>query len=123
MSIKRVFNTAFRGYKTSGCGGSVQFNLEPIFGNDYKVVKLFVQEGKEIKQFDTICEISCNNKTETITSPYHGLITKVFRKEGDEGCAGSSLLEINPYDPNDVEPNLEIYSGAYDPQYQKKELH
>lgn len=119
MSLKRVFSIATRGYK-SAAPGVVHFNLEPDQGNDYKLLKLFVQEGKEVKQFDKVCEIHCNDSVETIISPYHGLITKVYCKEGDEGCAGSSLMEINLYDPIDVEPNIEVYSGYYDPQYQKE---
>jgi hypothetical protein len=107
-------------YQCSAQPGTVQFNLEPERGNDCKVFKLFVQEGKEVKQFDKICEIqSSDNSVEVITSPYHGLVTKLYRKEGEDACAGSSLMEICPYDPCDVEPNLEIYNGAYNPLYQK----
>mgnify|MGYP005998366613 CR=1 FL=1 len=82
------------------------------------VSKWFVQEGKEIKQFDKVCEIHSKDSVETITSPYHGMVTKIYRKEGEQTDVGSSLMEINLYDPNDVEPNLEIYNGAYNPAYQ-----
>ena len=59
-----------------------------------EILKWHVEEGKEIQQFDMICEVQSDKATAEITSPYDGLVTKLYYQVGDMAKVGSPLIDI-----------------------------
>lgn len=74
----------------------IQFKLADIGEgiSECELTKWFVQEGKEIQQFDNICLVTSDKATAEITSPYDGTVTKLYYQTGDIAKVGSPLVDI-----------------------------
>nr|XP_039273236.1 lipoamide acyltransferase component of branched-chain alpha-keto acid dehydrogenase complex, mitochondrial-like [Styela clava] len=74
----------------------VSFNLSDI-GEGIKEVELtewFVQEGDEVAQFDSICEVKSDKASVTITSRFDGVIKKLHHEVDDIVLVGQALVDI-----------------------------
>ena len=69
-----------------------------------EILKWHVNEGQEIQQFDMICEVQSDKATAEITSPYDGLITKLYYTVGDMARVGKPLIDIKVEGAEDSTP-------------------
>lgn len=74
----------------------IHFNLADVGEGiaECEILKWHVEEGQEIQQFDMICEVQSDKATAEITSPYDGLVTKLFYSVGEMAKVGQPLIDI-----------------------------
>jgi len=89
------------------------FNLADVGEgiSECEVLKWYVEVGKEIQQFDMICEVQSDKATAEITSPYEGTITRIYHEVGDMAKVGSPLVDIKVFG-EDAETTEEAISAV-----------
>lgn len=87
----------------------IHFNLADVGEGiaECEILKWYVEEGKEIQQFDMICEVQSDKATAEITSPYDGRVTKIYYDIGEMAKVGKPLIDIKV---DDVENEEDIVS-------------
>lgn len=68
-----------------------------------EIVKWFIQEGKEVKEDDVLCEVQNDKAVVEIPSPVEGMVSKIHVKEGTVAIVGDSLVTIEAEGYDDVE--------------------
>src|SRR5699024_12245445 len=73
-----------------------------------EIVKWFIEEGKEVKEDDTLCEVQ-NDKAEVeIPSPVEGTVEKNHVEEGTVDVVGDPLVTFDAEaDESDDDSNYE----------------
>ncbi|GJD12200.1 Lipoamide acyltransferase component of branched-chain alpha-keto acid dehydrogenase complex, mitochondrial [Galdieria sulphuraria] len=61
---------------------------------EVEILRWFVKDGQQVKQFDKICEVQSDKATVEITSRYDGVVRDVQYKEGDIAKVGKPLCFI-----------------------------
>jgi len=92
-----------------------QFNLADVGEgiSECEVLKWYVEVGKEIQQFDMICEVQSDKATAEITSPYEGTVTRIYYEVGDMAKVGSPLVDIKVFG-EDAEVTEEAIAAVED---------
>src|SRR5699024_2002240 len=76
---------------------SYVFKLQDI-GEDIhegEFVKWFIEEGKEVKEDDTLCEVQKDKAVVEITSPVEGTVEKIHVEEGTVAVVGDPLVTFD----------------------------
>ncbi|GJQ13265.1 hypothetical protein GpartN1_g5056.t1 [Galdieria partita] len=61
---------------------------------EVEILRWFVKDGQQVKQFDKICEVQSDKATVEITSRYDGVVRDLQYKEGDIAKVGKPLCFI-----------------------------
>lgn len=62
---------------------------------EVEVLRWFVEEGAEVKEFDKICLVQSDKATVDISSPIEGKVTKLHHKIGDMARVGQPLIDVD----------------------------
>ena len=89
-SNKRQFHNAVVLWKLS------QFLLaDPGEGiKEVTIKKWFVKPGDKVEHFDDLCEAETDKATLTITSPYDGVIKKIYHENDSIAIVGNPLADF-----------------------------
>ncbi|WLV25633.1 dihydrolipoamide acetyltransferase family protein [Aciduricibacillus chroicocephali] len=70
-----------------------------------EIVKWFIEEGKEVKEDDVLCEVQNDKAVVEIPSPVDGTVKTIHVKEGQVAVVGDSLVSIDAegYEDEEVE--------------------
>src|SRR5690625_4197603 len=60
-----------------------------------EIVKWFIEEGKEIKEDDILCEVQNDKAVVEITSPVEGTVEKIHVEEGTVAVVGDPLVTFD----------------------------
>lgn len=60
-----------------------------------EIVKWFIEEGKEVKEDDTLCEVQNDKAVVEIPSPVEGTVEKIHVEEGAVAVVGDPLVTID----------------------------
>ncbi len=86
---------------------SYEFKLPDIGEgiHEGEIVKWFVEEGQEIEEFDTLCEVQNDKAVVEIPSPVEGTVTKIHVAEGEVAIVGDTLITFDAegYESSDAE--------------------
>src|SRR5690625_218935 len=76
---------------------SYEFKLPDIGEgiHEGEIVKWFVEEGQEIEEFDTLCEVQNDKAVVEIPSPVEGTVTKIHVAEGEVAIVGDTLVTFD----------------------------
>lgn len=77
--------------------GILQFKL-PDLGegmDQCEIRKWYVKEGDSVKKRDKVCLAESDKSTLEITSPYTGIVKKLYHKENEVVKVGTSLMDIS----------------------------
>ncbi|MBU5468431.1 2-oxo acid dehydrogenase subunit E2 [Virgibacillus sp. MSJ-26] len=74
-----------------------------------EIVKWFIEEGKEIKEDDVLCEVQNDKAVVEIPSPVEGTVEKIHVEEGSVAVVGDPLVTFDAegYESHDDEPEDE----------------
>jgi len=84
-ALTRAYSSAVKEFNLADVGEGI---------SECEVLKWYVEVGKEIQQFDMICEVQSDKATAEITSPYEGTITRIYYEVGDMAKVGTPLVDI-----------------------------
>src|SRR5690625_4901931 len=91
---------------------SYEFKLPDIGEgiHEGEIVKWFVEEGQEIEEFDTLCEVQNDKAVVEIPSPVEGTVTKSHVAEGEVALVGDTLmsLDVEGYEAPESEEKEEV---------------
>lgn len=70
-----------------------------------EIVKWFIEEGKEVKEDDVLCEVQNDKAVVEIPSPVDGMVQKIHVAEGKVAVVGDALVSIDAegYEDEEVE--------------------
>src|ERR1700759_1968060 len=60
-----------------------------------QLIQWFVQPGARVEQFDKICEVQSDKASVEITSPFDGVIKKLYYDPDDMAITGKPLVDID----------------------------
>ena len=60
-----------------------------------QLIQWFVQPGARVEQFDKICEVQSDKASVEITSPFDGVIKKLYYDPDDMAITGKPLMDID----------------------------
>lgn len=104
---------------------SYEFKLPDIGEgiHEGEIVKWFVEEGQEIEEFDTLCEVQNDKAVVEIPSPVEGTVTKIHVAEGEVAIVGDTLitLEVEGYEAPASEEKEEEQTTQEDTKEAKTE--
>lgn len=60
-----------------------------------QVIQWFVQPGARVEQFDKLCEVQSDKASVEITSPFDGVIKKLYYEPDDMAITGKPLVDID----------------------------
>ncbi|KAI5206131.1 CoA-dependent acyltransferase [Aureobasidium subglaciale] len=60
-----------------------------------QIIQWFVQPGARVEQFDKLCEVQSDKTASDITSPFDGVIKKLYYEADDMALVGKPLLDID----------------------------
>nr|POE47364.1 lipoamide acyltransferase component [Quercus suber] len=60
-----------------------------------QLIQWFVQPGARVEQFDKLCEVQSDKASVEITSPFDGVITKLYHEPDDMAITGRPLVDID----------------------------
>nr|POE74767.1 lipoamide acyltransferase component [Quercus suber] len=60
-----------------------------------QLIQWFVQPGARVEQFDKLCEVQSDKASVEITSPFDGVITKLYHEPDDMAITGKPLVDID----------------------------
>lgn len=60
-----------------------------------QLIQWFVQPGARVEQFDKLCEVQSDKASVEITSPFDGVITKLYHEPDDMAVTGKPLVDID----------------------------
>ncbi|HLQ98585.1 MAG TPA: dihydrolipoamide acetyltransferase family protein [Candidatus Dormibacteraeota bacterium] len=90
---------------------SYEFKLPDIGEgiHEGEIVKWFVEEGQEVEEFDTLCEVQNDKAVVEIPSPVEGTVTKIHVSEGEVAVVGDTLItfEAEGYESPEAEESKE----------------
>src|SRR5690625_1663300 len=90
---------------------SFEFKLPDIGEgiHEGEIVKWFVEEGQEVEEFDTLCEVQNDKAVVEIPSPVEGTVTKIHVSEGEVAVVGDTLItfEAEGYESSEAEESKE----------------
>lgn len=86
-----------------------------------EIVKWFIQEGKEVKEDEVLCEVQNDKAVVEIPSPVEGMVSKIHVKEGTIAVVGDSLVTIEAEGYNDVE-EVEVESSKEESDQKQTEI-
>ncbi|KAK4907280.1 hypothetical protein LTR49_023693 [Elasticomyces elasticus] len=66
-----------------------------------QLIQWFVQPGARVQQFDKLCEVQSDKASVEITSPYEGVVTKLWYEPDEMAVTGRSLVDMD-VDEDDV---------------------
>jgi len=58
------------------------------------VTEWFVKEGDKVKEMDNLCAVESDKASVELTSPFTGVVKKLYSKENDVVAVGSPLVDI-----------------------------
>ena len=61
---------------------------------EVEIMKWYKKEGDLVQEFDEVCQVQSDKATVSITSPYEGLITKLYYREGEIAKTGLPLIDV-----------------------------
>ncbi|KAH0081294.1 CoA-dependent acyltransferase, partial [Aureobasidium melanogenum] len=70
-----------------------------------QIIQWFVQPGARVEQFDKLCEVQSDKTASDITSPFDGVIKKLYYEADDMALVGKPLLDIDIQ--SDITPESE----------------
>ncbi|KAJ3182781.1 hypothetical protein HDU87_008120 [Geranomyces variabilis] len=81
-----------------------------------EVIQWFMKEGDHVEQFSPICEVQSDKAAVEITSPYDGVIKKLYYGTGDVARVGSPLVDITTNEAGEeaASPIVEKAAAALD---------
>src|SRR5699024_9194492 len=86
---------------------SYEFKLPDIGEgiHEGEIVKWFVEEGQEIEEFDTLCEVQNDKAVVEIPSPVEGKVLDIHVAEGEVAIVGDTLisLEVEGYESEEAD--------------------
>jgi pyruvate dehydrogenase E2 component (dihydrolipoamide acetyltransferase) len=98
---------------------SYEFKLPDIGEgiHEGEIVKWFVEEGQEIEEFDTLCEVQNDKAVVEIPSPVEGTVLKIHVEEGTVAIVGDTLitLEVEGYEAPASEEKEEVAEAQEEP--------
>ena len=71
-----------------------------------QLIQWFVQPGARVEHFDKLCEVQSDKASVEITSPFDGVIKKLYYEPDDMAVTGKPLVDID-MDGEDVEEGAE----------------
>ncbi|GAB7355780.1 hypothetical protein MBLNU459_g6462t1 [Dothideomycetes sp. NU459] len=60
-----------------------------------QIIQWFVKPGARVEQFDKLCEVQSDKTASDITSPFDGVIKKLYYEPDDMAIVGKPLLDID----------------------------
>ena len=79
--------------------------------DDFKIIKLFIQIGQEIKEWEIVAEIETYKSTLELESFCSGKISKILVKEGDMVETGQTIAIVKWFYPRKtLKSNEPIYN-------------
>jgi len=75
-----------------------------------QLIQWFVQPGARVEHFDKLCEVQSDKASVEITSPFDGVIKKLYYEPDDMAVTGKPLVDID-MDGEDVEDGAEKVEG------------
>lgn len=60
-----------------------------------QIIQWFVQPGARVEQFDKLCEVQSDKAATDITSPFDGIIKKLYYEADDMAIVGKPLVDID----------------------------
>ena len=75
------------------------------------MIQWFVQPGARVEHFDKLCEVQSDKASVEITSPFDGVIKKLYYEPDDMAVTGKPLVDID-MDGEDVEEGAEKLGDA-----------
>ncbi|KAK5718328.1 hypothetical protein LTR17_015682 [Elasticomyces elasticus] len=60
-----------------------------------QLIQWFVQPGARVQQFDKLCEVQSDKASVEITSPYEGVVTKLWYEPDEMAVTGRSLVDMD----------------------------
>jgi 2-oxoisovalerate dehydrogenase E2 component (dihydrolipoyl transacylase) len=76
-----------------------------------QLIQWFVQPGARVEHFDKLCEVQSDKASVEITSPFDGVIKKLYYEPDDMAVTGKPLVDID-MDGEDVEEDAEKLGDA-----------
>jgi 2-oxoisovalerate dehydrogenase E2 component (dihydrolipoyl transacylase) len=76
-----------------------------------QLIQWFVQPGARVEHFDKLCEVQSDKASVEITSPFDGVIKKLYYEPDDMALTGKPLVDID-MDGEDVEDGAEKLGEA-----------
>ena len=76
-----------------------------------QLIQWFVQPGARVEHFDKLCEVQSDKASVEITSPFDGVIKKLYYEPDDMAVTGKPLVDID-MDGEEVEDGVEKLGEA-----------
>ncbi|TIA15315.1 CoA-dependent acyltransferase [Aureobasidium pullulans] len=67
-----------------------------------QIIQWFVQPGARVEQFDKLCEVQSDKTASDITSPFDGVIKKLYYEADDMALVGKALIESSDSEKSEV---------------------
>ena len=77
-----------------------------------QLIQWFVQPGARVEQFDKICEVQSDKASVEITSPFDGVIKKLYYEPDDMAITGKPLVDIDIESEISAEDEAKLAGGA-----------
>src|SRR5690625_7032001 len=76
---------------------SFEFKLPDVCSSDLEgeIVKWFFEEGDEVKEDDSLCEVQNDKAVVEIPSPVEGTVKKLHVAEGEVAIVGDTLITFD----------------------------
>jgi 2-oxoisovalerate dehydrogenase E2 component (dihydrolipoyl transacylase) len=73
-----------------------------------QLIQWFVQPGARVEHFDKLCEVQSDKASVEITSPFDGVIKKLYYEPDDMAVTGKPLVDID-MDGEEAEEGVECW--------------
>jgi 2-oxoisovalerate dehydrogenase E2 component (dihydrolipoyl transacylase) len=71
-----------------------------------QLIQWFVQPGTRVEQFDKLCEVQSDKASVEITSPFDGVVKKLYYEPDEMAVTGRPLVDIDIEDEAQVEEGM-----------------